>query len=362
MHEQYILAALDQAWLGRGACAPNPAVGAIAVRHGTIIAQAFHSGAGHAHAEQVLLSRLTGVCADVTLYVTLEPCNHWGRTAPCVDALIERGVQRVVYAYRDPNPVVANNNTPARLQAAGVEVLHYPMAEVAAFYQSYTRWVRTGRPRVTVKMAQSLDGKIAGVNSAPVALSNTTCALFTHQQRLHTDVILTTAKTINQDNPRLDVRLPDQCIKKTVAILDTHNVMRADAALAQTAQQCLVYCATKPANPRDNCEYHEVESTPDGLNLNSVFEHLGHLGYHDVWVEAGATLFNALHRAHLVSRTYLYVVPRVLGPQALSLHDVDAHWFEPNAGIKWRVMDDNGMVCIEFDNQGDNPQGLLGED
>ena len=104
-----------------------------------------------------------------------------------------------------------------------------------------------------------------------------------------------------------------------------------------------------------------VKSGPDGLNLNSVFEHLGHLGYHDVWVEAGATLFNALHRALLVDRTYLYLVPRVLGPRALSLHEVDTNWFERSTRIEWRVMGDNAMVCIEFNNQGESPQRLLGE-
>src|SRR3990167_7926676 len=171
MHEQFMLAALQQAWLGRGACAPNPAVGAVAVQSGRIIAQAFHSGAGYPHAEVLLLETLPQPCKDVTVYVTLEPCNHWGRTPPCVDALIERGIACVVYAYRDPNPIVALENTPQRLLDNGIDVVHWPMALIDAFYASYTHWIQTGVPWVTVKMAQTLDGKIAGPHGVRIPLS-----------------------------------------------------------------------------------------------------------------------------------------------------------------------------------------------
>ena len=182
MHKEYLLSALEQAKLGRGICAPNPSVGAVAVCQDQILAKAWHPGAGQPHAEQVLLSRMPPLCQDVTLYVTLEPCNHWGRTPPCVDAIIAYGIKRVVYAYADPNPVVSTNNTPKILADHGIEVIHYPLAEIDAFYQSYTHWLATRKPWVTVKIAQSLDGHIAGPKGTRISISNSKCAQFTQKK------------------------------------------------------------------------------------------------------------------------------------------------------------------------------------
>ena len=210
MHKEYLLSALEQAKLGRGLCAPNPSVGAIAVQHDKIIAKAWHPGAGLPHAEQILLTRMPPSCQDVTLYVTLEPCNHWGRTPPCVDAIIAHKIKRVVYAYADPNPVVSVNNSPKILAEHGIEVLHFPLPEIDRFYQSYHHWLLTHKPWVTVKIAQSLDGHIAGSQGVRVSISNSACSGFTHKQRKDSDVILTTSRTILQDNPLLTARLPGQ--------------------------------------------------------------------------------------------------------------------------------------------------------
>ncbi len=350
MHEQLMLAALEQAWLGRGTCAPNPAVGAVAVRNGTIIAHAFHSGAGMPHAESMLLAQLPAACADVTVYVTLEPCNHWGKTPPCVDALIASGVQRVVYGYADPNPLVRANNTPARLRAAGIEVVHFPMPAVDEFYRAYAHWLRTGMPWVTVKMAQTFDGKFARDTGAPVQLSNAACARFTHQQRQYTDVILTTACTVNRDNPALNARVTAVPLAKPVAIIDRQGRLNPQAQIYHTAQTCLIYCSasvaeTKRAEAR--AVYYAMPLVDGKLDLVAVLRHLGALGKHEVWVEAGAGLFAALHHAQLVQRTILYWVPRVLGPSARALYGV-TDLFQVEHSIQWQAMEDNLMVSIEW--------------
>jgi diaminohydroxyphosphoribosylaminopyrimidine deaminase/5-amino-6-(5-phosphoribosylamino)uracil reductase len=349
MHEQFLLAALTQAWLGRGSCAPNPAVGAVAVHNNTIIAQAFHAGVGLAHAEQALLNMLPENVADVTVYVTLEPCNHWGKTPPCVDALIARGIRHVVYGYRDPNPVVASNNTPARLAAHNVTVLHYPIPAIDAFYQSYTHWVRTGMPWVTVKMAQTLDGKIAGVNGERVLLSNQACFEFTHRNRLHSDVLLTTSATVLHDHPQLNVRQSDCVVAKPIAILDRTLKLSTNESIFHAAKHCHVYHDMKKPHHVSNekCTFHPVRGYEQQLNLHDVLQDLGRLGCHDVWVEAGGTLFNALHRAHLVQRTYLYCVPRVLGTNATSLYD-DNNVFQQARNIQWHMMDDNVMAIVDW--------------
>jgi diaminohydroxyphosphoribosylaminopyrimidine deaminase/5-amino-6-(5-phosphoribosylamino)uracil reductase len=349
MHEQFMLAALSQAWQGRGMCAPNPAVGAVAVLNEEIIAQAFHSGAGSPHAEQKLLNLLGDDCSNLSIYVTLEPCNHWGRTPPCVDALIAKRVKSVVYGYRDPNPLVASNDTSAQLRAAGIVVHYFPMPAIDLFYQSYTYWMQTGMPWVTVKMAQTLDGKIAGALGKPEILSNQACFEFTHEQRLHTDVILTTARTIHSDNSAFNVRSQKNVIKsKVVAIIDRNCILDSNAKIYNTAQHCLIY-HDEAHNPesRERCSSFTMPSDGEGIDLKSVLRHLGSLGYHDVWVEAGAILFRALHSAGVVKRTYLYIVPRALGNDAVALyHEVD--FFKRPHQIKWRSMSNNMIAMIDW--------------
>jgi pyrimidine deaminase RibD-like protein len=130
--------ALREAAKGVLICPPNPAVGAVAVVNDTIIARDWHRGAGHEHAEILVLKKIPPQTPNVTLYVTLEPCNHWGRTPPCVNAIIQHGISRVVYAFSDPNPIVKHNNTESILREKNIEVIYLPLSEVDAFYQDYT--------------------------------------------------------------------------------------------------------------------------------------------------------------------------------------------------------------------------------
>lgn len=349
MHKYFMLAALEQAWLGRGNCAPNPSVGAVAVHQGEIIARAWHQGAGTAHAEKLALGQIPTGLQDVILYVTLEPCNHWGRTPPCVAAIIEYGISQVIYGFRDPNPVVAANNTTEILQGKGIKTLHYPMEEIDAFYQSYHYWTLTDKPWVTAKLAQSLDGKIAGGKGQRCYLSNTECAEFTHHNRLHTDVILTTEKTITLDDPLLNVRLKNSEQAKVVAIIDSRLSLKKEAKIFNTAKHCLIYHDERHAvdNPLPNCSYYAVPAKEDLLDLTTIIGHLGSLGFHDVWVEAGGLLFSALHRENLVQRTYLYIVPTLLGAEAASAF-VGENIFNKKPTLTWQIKTDNVIACLDW--------------
>lgn len=349
MHESFLLAALEQAWLGRGFCAPNPSVGAVAVLNKKIIAQAWHHGAGHPHAEQSLLKQLPQGRSGISLYVTLEPCNHWGRTPPCVDQIIEYGIERVVYAYHDPNPLVSQNNTPALLQAKGIEVIWYPLTEITEFYRSYHHWILTQKPFVTAKIAQTFDGKIAGAEGVRTLLSNECSQAFTHHKRLHSDVILTTSRTVNQDNPLLNVRLAERTQSKPVAILDRLGILNPESNIMRSASHCHIYYdATRaPAFEHPNCTFYPTLACSSYLDLDAVFHHLGSLGYHDVWVEAGGTLFSALHQAQLVHKTYVNLVPRVLGSNATQAYlDIDV--FKPPYTLTWESMEDNMMASFDW--------------
>lgn len=351
MHKEYLLSALEQAKLGRGSCAPNPSVGAIAVQHSQIIAEAYHPGAGLPHAEQVLLTRIPPSCQDVTLYVTLEPCNHWGRTPPCVDAIIARDIKRVVYAYADPNPLVSTNDSPKILSEHGVDVIHYPLPEIDRFYQSYHHWLHTHKPWVTVKIAQTLDGYIAGAHGTRMSISNAYCSVFTHEQRQASDVILTTSHTILQDNPQLTVRLPGlEPTSKPIAVLDTRLSLRHDVDALSLAKQGLIYYGEtcRVTHQQTGCAYYPMPVRDQHLDLAAVLNHLGTMGYHDVWVEAGRQLFTTLHQAGLVNRTHIYLAPKILGEQSgLPLY-ASLEPFAAARGLAWQVMDDNVILTMDW--------------
>lgn len=347
-HDSFMLAALEQAWFGRGSCAPNPSVGAVAVHKGKIIAKAWHRGAGTAHAEQLVLEHIPPGIKDLILYITLEPCNHWGKTPPCVACISDYGVAEVVYAFSDPNPLVAANDTPRILKEKGIGVLHYPLAEVTLFYQSYHYWMHTKKPWVTAKIAQSLDGKI-GRRGQRTYLSNADCTEFTHLGRLHSDVILTTAKTIKADDPQLNARVKGSEQPKILAILDSNLSLPREARVFHAARHCHIYHAdkTKVLDPYANCSYHALPTKNGLLDLVLVIKHLGELGYHDIWVEAGGQLFSALHREKLVQRTYLYITPRVLGEEALSAYQ-GAVFFTPQQKLSWQIKADNVIACLDL--------------
>ncbi len=350
MHEQFLLAALDQAWLGRGLCARNPSVGAVAVQSGKIIARSWHRGAGTLHAEALLLAELPAHCPDVTIYVTLEPCNHWGLTPPCVDAIIKHGVQKVVYAYADPNPLVSENNTPSLLRQQGISVVHHPLPDIDRFYQSYQHWTLTHTPWVTAKLAQTFDGQIAGPLGAQSVISNALCSEFTHEKRLHTDIILTTAATVNQDDPQFNARFNGRETAKPVAIIDRQLTLNPHALVLSKAKHCHIYYDKVHSLPHShpaNVSYHAMPARLNRLDLSAVIHHLGHLGYHDVWVEAGGGLFSALHEAGLVNRTYVYLAPKILGHAATPAYQ-DINIFNAPSVVTWQAMGDNMIACFDW--------------
>jgi diaminohydroxyphosphoribosylaminopyrimidine deaminase / 5-amino-6-(5-phosphoribosylamino)uracil reductase len=349
MHKHFLLSALAEASNGRGLCAPNPSVGAVAVKGNNIIAHAWHHAPGSLHAEPLVLSQFPAHTPDVTLYVTLEPCNHWGRTPPCVEAIIKHGIKRVVYAYQDPNPLVQKNSTSKILREHGVEVIHHPLAEIDLFYNSYAYWTRTKMPWVRAKLAQSLDGKIAGSEGKRVVLSNNLCSQFTHQQRQYSDIILTTATTIKQDNPLLNVRINDTIAAKPVAIVDRQLTLTTENVFT-TAKYCNVYYdATLLPVAKSNCNYYPIKLIHGEMNLTAIIAHLGSLGYHDVWVEAGGKFFAALHRLGLVNQTHIYITPKILGEDATPAYP-QGDIFKRQHSIEWQNMHDNIMMTLNWQN------------
>lgn len=320
--ERHMRHALHLAETQRGWCAPNPSVGAVLAVADTVISTGVHRGPGTMHAEVDALNAFSVAPHDATLYVTLEPCCHFGRTPPCTDLIIAKKIQRVIYGFTDPNPQVAGQGQ-AKLIEAGIQCEQLSLAAITDFYHSYQYWWQHRQPVFTAKIAQSLDGKIGLVQQQPVRLTGTDIETITMQGRLQADAILTTAQTIRADDPRLNVRLNDQTIKKTVVVLDRRLTIAKDAALFATTEKVIIMHGEQVSiNARPDLNDADIEliaipERNDGLDLKIVAETLGKLGFHDVWVEAGGVLLSQLLRLQLVTRLLVYIAPRWLGDGAI---------------------------------------------
>ncbi|MCH9743437.1 MAG: bifunctional diaminohydroxyphosphoribosylaminopyrimidine deaminase/5-amino-6-(5-phosphoribosylamino)uracil reductase RibD [Gammaproteobacteria bacterium] len=323
-NKDFLLKALEAAQAQQGFCAPNPAVGAVLVQDGQVLAVGCHHGPGTPHAE-VEAIRQVGSTRDLsraTLYVTLEPCCHHGRTPPCTELIIQRGIQTVVFAQLDPNPQVAGQGM-QQLKGEGIDCQHQPIKKVTQFYRSYCCWWRTQLPWVTLKIAMSADGKIASADRKPVAITGQACNRFTHQQRLHSDVLLTTVETIIQDDPQLNVRLEDNTTAKPVAILDRRLRLPMSAKVLQSAERLIIFYSQRFADDKKLSALKEqgitcvvIEEKNEQLNLHDVLQCLGEQGYQKCWVEVGARCFQSFIKSKNVNECYIYIAPKTLGETA----------------------------------------------
>lgn len=288
----------------RGPRGLNPQVGAVILSpEGEILAEGFHRGAGTAHAEVDALSQLApGDARGATAVVTLEPCNHTGRTGPCAVALIEAGVARVVYALDDPTDAAAGGAD--RLRAAGVDVESGPEADAAeALVSDWTHLQRTGRPHVTVKWAQSLDGRAAADDGTSQWITGPTARRDVHARRAQADAIVAGTGTVRSDDPALTARADDGTLleQQPMPVIIGESETAPDAAVRR--------------HPRDPLFY----STHD---LHAVLADLAEQGVQRVFVEGGPTLASAFVRGGLADELLVYVAPVLLGGSRLALGDV----------------------------------------
>lgn len=341
--ETYLRQALEQARKGRGTCAPNPAVGAVVVHKNFVISSGYHHGAGLPHAEVEALAPVGGEAAESALYVTLEPCCHWGRTPPCTQLIIDGGIREVVYAFRDPNPEVSGKGAMA-LKAAGIDCRHLPLPEIDRFYQSYQYWTETKLPWITAKLAMTLDGKIAATDGVPVAITGEAVARVTHEGRKQADALLTTARTIACDDPRLDARVGTEAEGKPLYVLDRTAATSVDARIFSTAKSVTIFYGDDGSPDRVSAlraagaQMRQVgtSATGDGLDLKQVLASIGDDGRHDLWVEAGGTLFEGLLKMRAINRALLYVAPKWLGASAVpAFSDAASELLSQARSTKW---------------------------
>ena len=319
----HMLRALRLAERGRGRTAPNPVVGAIVVRGGRVVGQGWHRTLGGPHAEVEALAAAGKRARGGTLYVTLEPCAHHGRTPPCTEAILAAGVARCVVALRDPHEIV-NGRGLRRLRRGGVNVeLGLCAPEARALIGGYLLAHAAGRPRVTWKVAASLDGRIADAGGRSKWITDARARLEGHAMRAAADAIVIGSGTARTDDPRLTARagLGRGTPQPLRVVCDSRLSLPTGLRLFSPplARGTVVACSTRASAARVRAleargvSVWRLPATREGVSPRALARRLAAAGRHEVLLEGGARLGRSWMRAGLVDRVALFAAPLVLG-------------------------------------------------
>jgi diaminohydroxyphosphoribosylaminopyrimidine deaminase/5-amino-6-(5-phosphoribosylamino)uracil reductase len=328
--QRFMALALALGRRGLGRTWPNPAVGAVIVKAGVIIGRGWTQAGGRPHAEVEALRRAGTAAKGATLYVTLEPCSHHGKSPPCADAVIAAGVERVVAALEDPNPEVAGAGF-ARLRAAGIKVdVGAGAAEARHDHAGHILRMREGRPRVLLKLAISADGKAGAAGGKPVAITGDAVHDRVHLLRAQNDAIMIGIGTALADDPLLTCRLPGMAKNSPVrVVLDGALRLPLGSRLVQTARQTPVWtiagagasAAEEAALRTHGVEVLRVSGAGGRLDLAAVLKLLAARGITRLLVEGGPTLAAALLAADLVDEAILFHAAKIVGADGIDALD-----------------------------------------
>jgi diaminohydroxyphosphoribosylaminopyrimidine deaminase/5-amino-6-(5-phosphoribosylamino)uracil reductase len=313
---------------GRDTATPNPNVGCVIVKGGRVIGEGWHERAGEAHAEAKALASCTESARDSTVYVTLEPCSHRGRTGPCTEALVEARVGRVVAAVQDPNPQVDGRGL-AQLREAGIRVDVGLMASQAEeTHRGFLHRMRHGRPWMRIKAAMSLDGRIALANGQSRWITGEEARRDVHRLRARSCAMLTGIGTIRSDDPELTVRHVPCSRQPKRVVIDNYLDMPSNAKIL-AGEPPLILTVNDNAERRATLEAKgaEVMVVPkqgEKSDLAAVAKILGDRGYNEVTVETGGKLMGSLLQAGIIDELVLYVAPMILGDAAQALFTIPA--------------------------------------
>ena len=341
--ESFMRRALDLARNGYGWTNPNPMVGAVIVKDGRIIGEGWHTKCGNLHAEREAFAHCVEDPQGATLYVTLEPCCHWGKTPPCTEAIIENNIARVVVGAPDPNPLVAGEGI-AQLREAGIEVVEKVLLqECLEINKVFFHYIQTKLPYVVVKYAMTLDGKIATKTGASQWITGESARAHVHTQRHRFSAIMVGIGTVLSDDPMLTARLdegkdvitswktesafmedpfPDRSLSNNPVriVLDSSLQIPLHAKLVTTAKETPTIIATLSTDEKRiaqlqayGCDVIVTHSCNGKVDLQDLMEKLGQRGIDSVYVEGGATVHAALIESELVDEVQAYVAPKIFG-------------------------------------------------
>jgi diaminohydroxyphosphoribosylaminopyrimidine deaminase/5-amino-6-(5-phosphoribosylamino)uracil reductase len=341
---------------GLGRTWPNPSVGAVVVKDGVIVGRGWTQPGGRPHAEPEALKRAGEAAGGATLYVTLEPCSHFGKSPPCADATIAAGISRVVAAIEDPNPEVAGNGF-ARLRAAGIAVDVGLLAEEAARdHAGHFRRIRDGRPHVILKLAVSADDKIGAAGGKPVAISGEAARTRVHLLRAQSDAILVGIGTVLADDPLLTCRLPGMAARSPVRmVLDRALRIPGNSRLVHSARQTPLWVvaselAEAPAATRLGAAGAQViriaPTSAPGLDLTAVLRALADKGITRLMVEGGSRVASSFVAADLVDEVWLLRGPEALGEGIAALDALPLSEITQSPRLKLRASETLGKDTL----------------
>ncbi|MBN2468324.1 MAG: bifunctional diaminohydroxyphosphoribosylaminopyrimidine deaminase/5-amino-6-(5-phosphoribosylamino)uracil reductase RibD [Deltaproteobacteria bacterium] len=313
--------ALSLASRAAGRTSPNPLVGAVIVNNGRIVGRGYHRKAGTAHAEINALGEAGQKAAGADIYLNLEPCCHYGRTPPCVDALLARGIRRVIVGMTDPNPLV-NGRGIRRLRRNGVLVITGVLEEECRrLNEAFIKYVTTRRPFVILKVASSLDGRIGTENGDSKWISNEKSRRYVHRLRDHVDAVLVGIGTIQEDDPWLTTRLEKRRGKDPLRIiLDSSLKISRRARVLHLESTARTIIVTTPKAPPEKIETikklgAEVIMLPsrDRVDLSLLMEELGKREVMSVLIEGGSRINTSVLQAGIVDKVIVFFAPRIIG-------------------------------------------------
>ncbi len=316
--------ALSLAQRAAGRTSPNPLVGALVVADGRVVGRGFHPKAGEPHAEVLALREAGGRARGATVYVTLEPCAHAGRTGPCTEALVDAGVGRVIAAMVDPDPQVDGKGI-ARLRQAGVVVeVGVLEAQARRINEFYIKHRRTGLPFITLKWAMSLDGKIGAQRGTATAITGDDARRYAHELRNVYDAVLVGVQTVLADDPQLTCRLPGGMPAgrdPLRVVVDSHLRVPPSARVVTGTSEAKTLLVTTAAAPgervevlrRARVEVLVQEHTGERVCLRSLCEELGRRGILSVLIEGGGTVNASALTEGIVDKVIALIAPRLIG-------------------------------------------------
>jgi diaminohydroxyphosphoribosylaminopyrimidine deaminase/5-amino-6-(5-phosphoribosylamino)uracil reductase len=316
--DAFMRRALSLAKRGRGRTSPNPAVGAVVVADGQVVGEGYHHKAGEPHAEILALRAAGNQAPGATMYVTLEPCCHHGRTPPCTDAIIAAGIRRLVYGGKDPNPAVSGKGH-AQLEKAGLDVLGGVLeAQCSALNEAYNTFITTGRPLVVLKAAASLDGKIATASGQSRWITGEKARRWVHRLRSQVDAILVGVGTVRADNPRLNARIPGGRDPLRI-VLDGLGQIPVTARCLEGGHCLVVGSPRYPLGTENAVRAHgakvmKLPADPNGdVSLQALLDELGRRQITSLLVEGGAQVHAQFIAQGLAHKLYLFLAPIIIG-------------------------------------------------
>ncbi|MDO8489577.1 MAG: bifunctional diaminohydroxyphosphoribosylaminopyrimidine deaminase/5-amino-6-(5-phosphoribosylamino)uracil reductase RibD [Candidatus Omnitrophota bacterium] len=357
--EYYMGLALKLALKAKGKTSPNPLVGALVVKRGRIFGCGFHAKAGFAHAEIIALDEAGSRAKGAVLYVTLEPCAHTGRTPPCVNRIIESGVKEVVIGMVDPNPL-NNGRGIILLKQHNIKVrVGFLEDQLKKINESFIKYITTRLPSITVKVGQSLDGRIATRTGDSKWITSDKARSFAHKLREDYDAIMVGVNTVLRDNPRLNTWFSQ---KKLIKVIVDSNLSTPENSniFSGDAQVIIITLPSHPGQETENrkklalkAKILEVKEKSGQINLRDALKKLVQLQISNIIVEGGGTLIGSLFDERLVDKVLFFISPKIIGgkdavssvmgtgvkrvDQAIKLHEIKVRRFDQEFLIEARV-------------------------